>query len=235
MQIYNSGDFSVQTKQDNSPVTAADLAANVIIIDGLSRLTPTVPIISEESLVGEAAPAAAPHTWLVDPVDGTKEFIKRTGEFTVNIGLIYNDEPVLGVVAVPARQTIYYGAQGIGAFKKTTDGQPEPLQVKPRRPDPIVAISASHPSELTNQWMHDHQFTSTLSAGSSLKFLLLAEGVVDVYPRLSPQHEWDIAAADALLRAAGGRTLEYESGTPMRYNRPDLITPFYIALGDQDL
>lgn len=229
MEVYERDEIAVTQKSDDSPLTAADTAANAIIIDGLRRLSPILPIISEESLKHAADRQSSNAVWIVDPVDGTKEFIKRTGEFTVNIALVENGVPVLGVVSAPAVDTLFYGAAGIGAYKQIGDGPVFELTKREPRKDPIVAISASHPSDETAAWMAEHGFTQTKVAGSSLKICYVADGTVDVYPRLGPQSEWDIAAGDAVLRAAGGKLTVYETGEPMTYNKDEMLTPFYIA------
>lgn len=229
MRIYNSEQLNVQIKQDNSPVTAADLAANDSIIRGLHRLTPTIPIVSEESLIPDAERLASSEIWLVDPVDGTKEFIKHNGQFTVNIALIRDGTPALGVVAVPAQDMLFYGAADCGAWRQIGTEAPLQLHVQPNRSQPIVAVSGSHPSTITDQWMQLHGLTRTQALGSSLKICYIADHTIDVYPRFTPMFEWDIAAGDAVLRAAGGSLTVYPSGEPMAYNKPSLATPFYIA------
>lgn len=229
MNIYNSDDFDVTTKADDSPLTAADTAANNIIIDGLRKLDPVLPIISEETLAHAAGRLTASAVWIVDPVDGTKEFIKRNGQFTVNIALVVDGKPVLGVVLAPALELLYYGAQDVGAFKRNKSGEPTPLTRRLPNVDPIAAISASHPNEETADWLSKHNISQTLSAGSSLKICYVADGTVDVYPRLGPQNEWDIAAADAVLRAAGGAIRDLKTNVPVAYNKPETATPYYVA------
>lgn len=235
MEVYERDEIAVTQKSDDSPLTAADTAANATIIDGLRQLSPILPIISEESLKHAADRHTSPAVWIVDPVDGTKEFIKRTGEFTVNIALVENGQPVLGVVVAPAIDTLYYGASGLGAFKQIGTASAQALTKQPPRTDPIVAISASHPSPETTDWMARHGFTQTKVAGSSLKICYVADGTVDVYPRLGPQSEWDIAAGDAVLRAAGGSLTVFDTSEPMIYNKKDMLTPYYIATLGLDL
>jgi 3'(2'), 5'-bisphosphate nucleotidase len=232
MEVYAS-DFSVELKDDRSPLTPADRAAHAIIVAGLRELPEGLPVLSEESAAGEVEDRRSwKRFWLVDPLDGTKEFIKRNGEFTVNIALIEAHEPVLGVVHAPVLGTVYAGAAGIGAFKQTAAGR-LPIQVRRPAPSPLRVVgSRSHASpELAD-------FLATLGPhelkpmGSSLKICLVAEGEADLYPRLGPTSEWDTAAAHAVLIAAGGSMMDVE-GQPLAYNaRESLLNPYFLALGD---
>ncbi len=233
LAIYNS-DFAVHTKDDKSPFTAADLASNRAIVKGLHAIAPDLPILSEEST----------HTafeerkdwikyWLVDPLDGTKEFIKRNSEFTVNIALIREHKPVLGVVYVPVSEVCYYGAEDVGSFKQTGYGRPRPIKVSEKTGEPIRVVgSRSHPGpELADylKKLGEHELTPM---GSSLKFCLVAEGQADIYPRLGPTCEWDTAAAQAVVECAGGYVTDTE-GNPLRYNEEDdLLNPHFLVFGD---
>lgn len=235
LQVYNSADFDVERKGDDSPLTAADLAAHRLIVKGLEQLTPDIPVYSEESegITWEMRRDWQRY-WLVDPLDGTKEFIKRNGEFTVNIALIENGVPVLGVVHVPVLEMTYLGGDGIGAFKETAEGR-QPIQVRTSVASPVVMVaSRSHGTdtigvleELINKEIGAVELTSM---GSSLKLCLVAEGRADIYPRLAPTCEWDTAAADAVVRAAGG-TVVNTSFEPLQYNKPDILNPHFLVLG----
>lgn len=230
MEVYTATDIGVEFKSDDSPVTAADMAAHVIITDGLRELTPTIPIISEEAADAIDVDADYSQYWLVDPIDGTKEFIRREDEFTVNIGLIEHGVPVLGVVVAPALGETFYGLAGHGAFKRSADGSERELEAAPTEGGCVAAVSKSHQNEATVKWLHQHAITKTVSAGSSLKFCRVAEGEATVYPRMGSQHFWDTAAADAVLRAAGGDTVVAATNKPLRYDVDDaLLTPHYIA------
>ena len=239
MQIYNEEDLGVSSKADNSPLTKADMAAHNVILAGLKVLTPDIPVLSEESAsVPWETRRQWERYWLVDPLDGTKEFIKRNGEFTVNIALIENGEPVLGAVYVPVQDILYCGMRDGGAWKIAA-GQQERITVA--RLDPAqttlrVVASRSHRGEVLDAWLAKIQTRYSnlelVSMGSSLKICLLAEGLADVYPRLAPTSEWDTAAAQAVLEAAGGVLVD-EAGKPYRYNqKADLLNPFFFALGD---
>lgn len=230
MEIYRT-DFEVQTKEDNSPITAADLASHHVIVDGLRALTPEIPILSEES-------ANAPWTerknwtrfWLVDPIDGTKDFTNRTGEFTVNIALIENGEPVMGVVTAPALDEAYWGIKGLGAWKRDADGNTRKLEVV----DPPKAVRAvaskNHMNDETRAFIEQLGEHELVQAGSSLKFCRIAEGQADIYPRLGPTCEWDTGAAHAVLSAAGGKVNQLD-GTPLAYGKEDVLNPYFIASG----
>ncbi len=241
LTIYHSGDLGVSRKQDESPLTAADMAAHQVLVSGLQALTPDVPVLSEES-------AAVPWSerqrwsryWLVDPLDGTKEFIKRNGEFTVNVALIEAGVPVLGVVYVPVLDWCYAGVQGAGAHVEKA-GLTASIHVAPlpvHQPRLRVVASRSHGGEQLEAWLarveRDYPQLELLSIGSSLKICLVAEGKADIYPRLAPTCEWDTAAAQAVLEAAGGLLVD-PNGKPYRYNcKQELLNPHFFAVGDQD-
>ena len=241
MQVY-AGEFAVAHKDDRSPLTAADLASHHCILAGLERLAPDIPILSEES--AEEVPAitrrAWRRLWLVDPLDGTREFVKRNGEFTVNIALIEDGVPVLGVVQQPVTGALWWGARGLGAFKREGD-EDAPLRVRKPATAPLrVAASRSHRDERTAAFMARLSDSmkgevEPIGVGSSLKFCMLAEGAMDVYPRFGPTSEWDTAAAQCVLEAAGGAVVD-PRGRPFAYNQRDtVLNGDFIALGDTGL
>ena len=231
MEIYES-DFEVHTKGDESPVTAADDAAEAIILRHLAQLTPDIPVVAEESVAaGNIPDISGGKYWLVDPLDGTKEFVSRNGEFTVNIGLIENQRPVMGVVYAPVLDRLFFGHSGEGAFCENTPGTREPIQV--RNPDEdglIVVASRSHRDVATDDYLAGFTVKQLTSAGSSLKFCLVAAGEADFYPRLGRTMEWDTAAAHGVLRAAGGSLTTLE-GEEFLYGKPDFANGFFVARG----
>jgi 3'(2'), 5'-bisphosphate nucleotidase len=235
LRVYSS-DFAVETKEDRSPLTAADRAAHVAIARGLAGLTPDVPLWSEESAGADLAGRADwPWLWLVDPLDGTKEFIKRNGEFTVNIALIQGHEPVLGVVHVPVLGRDYWGCRGVGAFRCDAGATPSAIAVtRPARNPVRVAGSRSHAGPGLESFLQRVGPHELVPMGSSLKFCLVAEGAADIYPRLGPTSEWDTAAAQAVVEAAGGRVTDLE-GRPLSYNRrATVLNPWFLAYGDPE-
>lgn len=227
MTVYQRADVDVQHKDDNSPLTEADLAAHQVICDGLRALPIQYPIVSEESCdIRWAERQSWSRYWLVDPLDGTKEFIKRIGEFTVNIALIENGEPVLGVVYAPVLDALYTGERGGGAFLNG-----EAISVVESMPDTVRVVgSRSHPSPETLDWLKALAKPYRLiPMGSSLKLCRIAEGKADLYPRLGPTSEWDTAAGHAVLNAAGGELVTLD-GKPLRYNQKrDYLNPHFIA------
>ena len=232
MEIY-ARDFDVALKDDDSPLTAADLAAHTAIAEGLARLEPRFPLLSEESNDGAfAARRSWPMYWLVDPLDGTKEFVKRNGEFTVNIALIDGHEPLLGAVYAPVLDRVYSGIKGIGAWLRTNGGPTRSIAVTRPAQDPVRVVgSRSHASPQLADYLEKIGPHELKSMGSSLKICLVAEGEADVYPRLGPTSEWDTAAAHAVLLGAGGQMIDTH-GEPLRYNKADLLNPHFIAFGD---
>ncbi len=233
LHVYN-GDIAVEIKDDNTPLTAADKAAHRIIATGLGQLTPDIPVLSEE---GRDIPFRErkkwDRFWLVDPLDGTKEFIKHNGEFTVNIALIEGQQPVLGVVYVPVRDTLYWGGKGQGACRQIGQGQPEAIHM--RQPDPVkgltVVMSRSHPSPELADYLKTINVAAALSIGSSLKFCAVAEGRADLYPRLGPTMEWDTGAGQAVVEGAGGTVKGFSDGKPLQYNKNSLLNPRFIVYG----
>ena len=233
LEVYASR-HEVEYKADASPITRADRAAHAILSAGLRQLTPDIPVLSEES-AGEHAPAVRHRWrefWLVDPLDGTREFINRNGEFTVNVALVRDHRPVLGVVAAPVLQTVYYGAEGLGAFVAHAGAPARPIQVR-RTGTPVVIVgSRSHRGNTLDDVLIRIGPHELRPMGSSLKFCLVAEGSADFYPRLGPTSEWDTAAAQAVVEAAGGAVTTLD-GQPLRYNERDtLLNPYFLAFGD---
>lgn len=229
LEFYDE-EVEVTTKKDDSPLTKADLAAHHHIVAGLKELTPEIPIISEESGVPDYSERKGWNKfWMVDPLDGTKEFIKKNGEFTVNIALIEGNAPVLGVVYVPATGVVYYGECGIGTFKEDESGTTSQL-INPEFKKPgkaRIVVSRSHGDDATKQKLKNIgiEVTEEVPSGSSLKFCLVAEGKADIYPRLGPTMEWDTAAADAVYRYS---TEEGEKYSPLTYNKENLLNPYFI-------
>lgn len=227
-------DFSVATKSDHSPVTAADLAAHAVIVQGLQRLTPDLPVLSEESRsLAFVERARWDSYWLVDPLDGTKEFISRNGDFTINIALIQNHAPVVGVVHIPVGNLSYYGVVGAGAYCRKSGAAPQAIHVRPLEGKAVrVVASRSHRGELLDGYLAKLGPHEIVSRGSALKFCLVAEGAADVYPRLGLTAEWDTAAGHAVLLAAGGNVLNVD-GSPLSYNsKESLLNPYFIAFAD---
>ncbi len=236
MEIY-ARDFEVEYKDDKSPLTEADKASNEVILDGLKAAYPQIPFISEETRATEFVERKDWSCfWLIDPIDGTKEFIKKNGEFTVNIALVENGNPVLGVVYVPARNTTYYAISGLGSFKIEENGSKHQLGNETHYSEKqaiIVIASRSHLSDEVKQFVEDLKAKGKevefLSAGSSLKLCLVAEGKADVYPRFGPTMEWDTGAAHAVAEIAGRKVLNAETMKPLQYNKENLLNPWFIV------
>ena len=227
MKIYED-DFKVEYKNDNSPLTKADLKANEIICNKLKSLYPNIPILSEENKEVEYNIRKAwEYYWCIDPIDGTKEFIKKNGEFTVNIALIYKDTPVLGVVYAPALGDIYYAKKGFGAYKNKMR-----LPIMKDDNSYIIVASKSHMSKETQKLVDEIKTSKSkklISMGSSLKLCLVAQGSADIYPRLAPTMEWDTAAADAIVRESGKMTYQNQRNKPIIYNKENLLNPWFIV------
>jgi 3'(2'), 5'-bisphosphate nucleotidase len=233
LEIYQTA-FKVEQKSDNSPLTAADRASHDMILRGLELLTPGVPVWSEESPeTAFGGRSHWPEFWLVDPLDGTREFVRRNGEFTVNVALIRADRPVLGVIHVPVDNTHYFGGEGLGAFEGVGMGEAKRIEVCRAAVDPIrIAGSRSHGGDSLAGFLKTLPGHRFISVGSSIKFCLVASGKADVYPRLGPTSEWDTAAGQAIVEGAGGVVADL-SGKPLRYNsRPSPVNPFFVAFGD---
>ena len=236
MEIYdNSADMGVEYKSDDSPLTKADQASNDEICAGLEKLDIIFPIISEENKLMEYEERKDfEYAWMVDPLDGTKEFIKRNGEFTVNIALIHDSYPVAGVVYVPATEELYYAIEGKGSYirKGETTESLNCNTFKITDPNLRVVCSRSHLNEETQAFMDGLNEPATVSKGSSLKFLVLASGNAELYPRLAPTMEWDTAAAQIILEEAGGSVIHAETEKRLNYNKENLLNPFFIARAD---
>jgi 3'(2'), 5'-bisphosphate nucleotidase len=234
LAIYERG-FTVTHKDDRSPLTEADRAAHELIGARLAALTPGIPVLSEESAAaGYAERARWPRFWLVDPLDGTKEFINRNGEFTVNIAFIDGQAPVLGVVHVPVAQVTYSACRGAGAFRSVGAAAPAPIAARRYAGGKAVVVaSRSHAGPYIEAFCASLGAHDAVSMGSSLKFCLVAEGVADVYPRLGPTMEWDTAAAQCLVECAGGRVTDLH-GRALAYNKPSLRNPWFLATGAGD-
>jgi len=237
IMAVHDDDLAVRAKADDSPVTAADLAAHRCIVAGLAALTPDIPVLSEESAhtVPLAQRRGWSRFWLVDPLDGTREFLKRNGEFTVNIALIDAGVAVFGVIQAPVGGAVWHGAPGQGAFRRDGDAERPIGSRRPAAAPLRVAASRSHRDPRTAALLQRLGEHETIGMGSSIKFCLLAEGGMDAYPRMGPTSEWDTAAGQAILEAAGGCVLDLQ-GRPFRYNRRDtLLNGDFIALGDPAL
>jgi len=237
MEIY-ARDFSIEAKDDKSPLTEADKKSNEVILKGLKEHYPDIPFISEETkLISYAERKNWNLFWLIDPLDGTKEFIKKNGEFTVNIALVKEGVPVIGVVYVPAQGKTYYGVEGQGSFK-LEDRNSAPVAIENKqhyaaKHKVIVVASRSHLDDNTlafvEQLKAGGKEVEFNSSGSSLKFCLVAEGKADVYPRFAPTMEWDTGAADAVVRYAGKKVLDRNTGQPLQYNKENLLNPYFIV------
>ena len=234
MEVHNRDDFEVLLKADNSPLTDADRAANNIIVAGLQELEPDIPIISEENkTVDYATRKNWNRCWMVDPLDGTKEFIKRNGEFTVNIALIEDGASIMGVVYVPATNQLYFGARGYGAYEISGEENHPLTAAEFTATDAGLKIvgSRSHLNDATKNFMLAFNQPTVVSKGSSLKFLILAEAEAHIYPRLAPTMEWDTAAAQIILEEAGGAVIDRETQAPLRYNKENLLNAHFVAYG----
>lgn len=236
LEVYNSDDLGVENKSDESPLTKADLASNKVICEGLKKMNPNIPIISEED---EASPyeerSKWEYCWIVDPLDGTKEFIKRNGEFTTNVALVKNGEVIAGVVYIPVSNEMYYAIKDQGAYQ-IIDNEQHKLTVKPYKltdKNLRVICSRSHLNEATQAFVDQLDAPVLISKGSSLKFLSIAKGEADIYPRLAPTMEWDTCAAQIILEEAGGKVLNGEAEGKVVYNKENLLNPFFLATGNE--
>jgi 3'(2'), 5'-bisphosphate nucleotidase len=230
VQIYET-DFSVRGKEDASPVTDADEQAETLIVRDLAQLTPELPIVSEEASSARGLPNVGSRFWLVDPLDGTKEFVSRNGEFTVNVALIEDGTATLGVVFAPALGRMFAGALGLGAFVEE-HGTRRRIACRPQPAEGLTVVSSrSHGNaKMPPAILNGRRVASSVRAGSSLKFCMIACGSVDLYPRLGRTMEWDTAAGHAVLAAAGGRVMEL-NGPELAYGKPGFENPHFIAMG----
>jgi len=234
MEVYGRPDFEVTSKSDASPVTEADLAADRVISEGLGAAFPDIPVVTEEQLASHDL--SADTFILVDPLDGTKEFVQRRGDFTVNIALIENGAPTRGVVYAPARERLFYTDADGGSVEEGGShrvGEVGPItRIRVSQPDPralVVVASKSHRDKATDDYISRYPVAEFRSAGSSLKFCLVAAGEADLYPRLGRTMEWDTAAGDAVLRGAGGSVVRFDDHTPLPYGKAGYENPFFIA------
>ncbi|EPX82343.1 3'(2'),5'-bisphosphate nucleotidase CysQ [Salipiger mucosus] len=234
MEIYNSDDFDVKVKSDSSPVTEADEAADALISAGLRDAFPDMPLVTEEQ--ADSHDVEAMTFLIVDPLDGTKEFVKRRGDFTVNIALVEDGVPTRGVVYAPAKGRMFYtdsvghSVEEVGPFDKETQGETTPIKVSEADNSALMVVaSKSHRDEATDTYINKYAVKDSKSAGSSLKFCLVATGEADIYPRLGRTMEWDTAAGHAVLHGAGGRVVRFDDHTPLAYGKPGFANPFFIA------
>jgi len=233
MEVYKR-DFEIYEKSDNSPLTEADLASHKVIYERLKGMTPDLPVLSEESPKEEIKDRMSWQTyWLIDPLDGTKEFIKKNGEFTVNIALVHQNETIFGVVDAPALKVTYWGGKDVGSFKLENDAE-RPISVTNKQQntkDMKIVGSRSHQSKAFVEFIADYPGAKIVSMGSSLKFCLVAEGCADLYPRLGPTSEWDTAAAQAVVEGAQGSVLSLKDNLPLNYNTNDssLLNPYFLV------
>ncbi len=235
LDIYNSGEFNVEYKTDDSPLTRADIASNTVIAEGLKRLYPELPVISEEGKdINYETRSGWKEFFLVDPLDGTKEFIKRNGEFTINIAFIKDNYPVFGVVYAPVLDVLFYGVEGSGAFR-IENGEEREIKCNADFTDGIVAImSRSHAGDKEKYFFSNYKIKNSISRGSSLKFCMVAEGKADIYYRSGPTMEWDTGAGQAVLESAGGAMLR-EDGERFHYNKKELLNPGFACYASKEL
>jgi 3'(2'), 5'-bisphosphate nucleotidase len=247
IKIYQSNDFQVEMKSDKTPLTIADKNSNHVIVDGLKKLFPKIPILSEES---KKTPFQTrkewEYLWIVDPLDGTKEFIKKNGEFSINLALVKDGIAIFGILYLPVKDILYYAAKDYGAYKKDNSGrytsllhnkkceEYEQIADSPKR----IIISRSHYTEETQLFVEGikKQFSKVqlISVGSAMKITYLAEGKADIYPRLAPTMEWDIAAGQIVLEESGGEILDFYEKTPLIYNKENLRNPWFVAYKDSN-
>lgn len=232
MQVY-AADFVVATKADASPVTVADQAAEDVILPALAALTADVPVVAEEAFAAGHRPVCGLRFWLVDPLDGTKEFIGRNGEFTVNIALIDGGHPALGIVFAPALGLLYAGAAGLGSFVENGTRRPIACRKPPGEGLTVVSSRSHADQQALERFLHGRKVASSTTAGSSLKFCKLAAGEADCYPRFGRTMEWDIAAGHAILAAAGGALTDLQ-GAELTYGKPGFENPHFVAWGRRD-
>jgi 3'(2'), 5'-bisphosphate nucleotidase len=235
MKIYQTQDFDIQYKSDDSPVTLADQTSNDFIIKKLMALTPNIPIISEESLeIPYLERQNYEYFWMIDPLDGTKEFIARNGDFAVNVALVFQNKPILGVIYVPNTKGVYFAVKGQGSFKigkgKKTRIACSAFYLKDA--GLRIPVSRSYFNDATKKLIaENYKEPVLLPRGSALKFMNIAEGSADIYPRIGTTMEWDTAACQIIIEEAGGQILEMASRKPLKYNKPTLFNPDFIAMG----
>jgi 3'(2'), 5'-bisphosphate nucleotidase len=240
MEVYRNADLDTEYKEDDSPLTKADLRSQEIIASSLREATPSLPLLAEES---EETPYEErkdwDRFWMVDPLDGTKEFLKQNGEFTVNIAVIEEGSPILGVVHAPAMGVSWWAVEGEGAYKRTESGEDVPLEVEDPEEGPLtVVVSRSHINDETQAYAdrlaeRSGREIDLMPVGSALKLCMVAEGEAHVYPRLAPTMEWDIGAAHCVVEEAGGFVQTVE-GEPLRYNKPELLNPHFVVASSEE-
>ena len=229
LRIYDSS-FNIETKEDNSPLTTADRNSHLIIEKGLKALFPDIPILSEEGIsIDYSERSDWEYFWLIDPLDGTKEFIKKNGEFTVNIALIKRGVSIFGSVYAPYKKELFWALEDSGAWKSIDKKQDEAIKVLKSNKKTRIVISRSHPNEKVIDYINQYSKHELIRMGSSLKLCCIADGKADIYPRLGPTSEWDIGAAQCIVEQAGGTVLEYESNNRLRYNKENILNPFFIV------
>lgn len=236
MKIYQQ-DFKVDYKADNSPLTKADIKSNDMIVESLKDLYPEIPILSEENKeVPYNIRKNWEYFWLIDPLDGTKEFIKKNGEFTVNIALIYKNMPVLGVIYAPVLDLLYYAQKDQGAFKQDKNKKPQRLPIYNYSNNHTlkIIVSKSHYNQETKEFVNNlkrqYEKIEFINIGSSLKLCLIAEGKADIYPRLAPTMEWDIAAGQTIVEESRGKIIKYKTEEYIKYNKQNLLNPYFITI-----
>ena len=229
LRIYDSS-FNIETKEDNSPLTTADRNSHLIIEKGLKALFPDIPILSEEGIsIDYSERSNWEYFWLIDPLDGTKEFIKKNGEFTVNIALIKRGVSIFGSVYAPYLKELFWALKDAGAWKIKDKKNKKRIKVSNINNKKRIVISRSHPNEKVTEYISQFKEYELIRMGSSLKLCCIAEGKADIYPRLGPTSEWDIAAAQCIVEEAGGTVLEYKKNKPLRYNKENILNPFFIV------
>lgn len=231
LKIYREKDFAVEYKDDNSPVTLADKKCEEVLIENLRKSYPEIPILSEETQRSRYKQRKEwEYLWVIDPLDGTKEFIKKNGEFTINLALVYNGQPVFGLVSIPAKEVIYFAEKNRGAFKKEKGTEPVQIFPNSRKRDKIViAKSRSHSSEKDRAVISQLGEVQETNAGSSLKFCYVAEGKADVYLRGGRTMEWDTAAGQCIAESAGAKVFDFQ-GCPLKYNKKSLLNPRFVCV-----
>jgi 3'(2'), 5'-bisphosphate nucleotidase len=229
LEVYHSGKLNTELKGDQSPVTKADLAAHHVLVNGLLQLTPHIPVVSEEDQSSLQIPESHQCYWLIDPLDGTKEFINRNDEFTCNLALIDSNKTIYGFVGAPVLDLLYHGGNTHGAYRINRAGGKARIKCHPQSSPTRVIASKSHLNPETTEFIETIETPIELiQAGSSLKFLRIAEGLADIYPRLAPTCEWDTAAAQAILEGAGG-SVKKTDGSPVIYGKSEILNPHFIA------
>ena len=229
LKVYDTT-FNVETKEDNSPLTIADKKSHLIIENGLNENFPDIPILSEEGCsIDYSVRSKWEYYWLIDPLDGTKEFIKKNGEFTVNIALIKDGASIFGCVYAPYLNELFWAYKGMGAWKSVNKEKAKKIHISKPLSKKRIVISRSHPNNLVQSYIDKISEYELIRMGSSLKLCVIAEGKADIYPRLGPTSEWDIAAAQCIVEEAGGTVLEYKKNTPLVYNKENILNPFFIV------